>query len=54
MTEIFDCWPLQVSSHGFGFGNQDSHWSLFDALLSLTGLHDLFFSIEDRLGAGTA
>lgn len=54
LVAIFDCWPVVASSNTFSFGDEESHWSLFDALLSVTGLQDLFFSIEDRLGTGTA
>lgn len=52
LVAIFDCWPLEASANTFSFGDEGSHWSLFDALLSVTGLYDLFFSIEDRLGKG--
>ena len=54
LVATFDCWPLGASDKTFSFGDEGSHWSLFDATLSLMGLNDLFFSIEDRLGTATA
>jgi hypothetical protein len=52
LVAIWDCRPT-CASHGgyFDFGNTESHYSLFNAAVALTGLSDMVSSIDTRLQA---
>jgi hypothetical protein len=52
LVAIWDCQPMCATHDGcFDFNNAESHWSLFNAAVAVTGLSAMVSELETRLQA---
>jgi len=55
LVALLDCWPSAARHDGnLSFGDEISHWSLFEAAVNATGLASLLNSINEKLEADAA